>query len=347
MTDTKPKGLYAMETQIKINQQKTTEVPSIITCNVPLYDKNWFCTGGPAKFYCAPTTIQEFQQALAWCNTQQCPLHILGQGANTLISDDGFDGLVIRPLLHDIQCINTDTNSCLITAGSGVTIHDLIVYCLDHTILGLEEFSGIPGTVGGSVYNNLHYFEYSLADFLVSAQIIDRRSGAVLTIDKDWLAMSYDHSKLHEKQQYLLNATFKLKQATPLEAAYAKGRRTEIIRHRVKRYPMTHTCGSFFRNFHEHEVHTPVNGKKLIFIAYYLDNVGIKGNLRIGNATVSHQHANMIVTLEHATSSDVVAVARTMQEKVYKAFGLLPQSECELVGFKKHPLLTWEELQVK
>ena len=79
-------------------------------------------------------------------------------------------------------------------------------------------------------------------------------------------------------------------------------------------------------------------GKKLIFVAYYLDNVGVKGNLRIGNASVSHQHANMIVTLEHATSNDVIAVARTMQEKVYKTFGLLPQSECELVGFKAVPI---------
>lgn len=334
-----------MENQKKTSQQQHLDIPAIITCNVPLHDKNWFCTGGPAKFYCAPTSAQEFQQALAWCNTQHCPLHILGQGANTLISDDGFDGLIIRPLLHDIQCNNTDADSCLVTAGSGVTIHELISYCLEHNIIGLEEFSGIPATVGGSVYNNLHYFEYSLADFLVSAQVVDRTSGAIMNVDKEWLSMSYDHSKLHEKQQYLLNATFKLKSVTPLEAAYAKGRRTEIIRHRVKRYPMAHTCGSFFRNFHEHEIQNPVNGKKLIFVAYYLDNVGIKGSLRIGNATVSHQHANMIVTLEHATSSDIVAVARAMQEKVYKTFGLLPQTECELVGFKKYPLWTLQELQ--
>ena len=99
---------------------------------------------------------------------EQCPLHILGQGANTLISDEGFDGLIIRPMLYEIHCTDTDTDQCLVNAGAGVSIHDLILYCLEHNIIGLEEFSGIPGTVGGSVYNNLHYFEYSLADFLVS-----------------------------------------------------------------------------------------------------------------------------------------------------------------------------------
>lgn len=332
-----------MDNQITTNQTISSS-PSIISRDVPLHDKNWFYTGGKAKFFCAPTTVSEFQQALMWNNTEQCPLHILGQGANTLISDEGFDGLIIRPMLTDIQ-ITPDADHCMVTAGSGVSIHDLILYCLEQNIIGLEEFSGIPGTVGGSVYNNLHYFEYSLADFLVCAQVIDRTTGTITTVDKEWLSLSYDHSKLHEKKQYLVNATFKLKLVTPLEAAYAKGRRTEIIRHRCKRYPMTNTCGSFFRNFHEDEVTNPINGKKLIFVAYYLDNVGLKGNLRIGNACVSHQHANMIVTVGQATSADVVAVARTMQEKVYKTFGLLPQSECELVGFKQNPLLTMQDVQ--
>ena len=328
-----------------MSDNQMTTCNEVIKSNVSLQDKNWFCTGGNAKFYSEPTTTGEFQQAVAWAREQQCPLHILGQGANTLISDEGFDGLIIRPMLTDIHCINADNGYCLVHAGAGVTIHNLIVYCLDHAIVGLEEFSGIPGSVGGSVYNNLHYFEYSLADFLISAQIMDRTTGIITTVDKDWLSMSYDHSKLHEKKHYLVSATFRLKTVSPIDAAYAKGRRTEIIRHRVKRYPMTHTCGSFFRNFHENEINSPVNGKKLIFVAYYLDNVGVKGTLRIGNAMVSHQHANMIVTLDQATSNDVIAVARTMQEKVYSTFGLLPQSECELVGFKQNPLLTIEELR--
>lgn len=326
--------------------QKTTKNSPVILENITLHDKNWFCTGGKAKFFCAPTTITEFEQALAWSNKQQCQLHILGQGANSLISDDGFDGLIIRPMLQEIHVSEATNGYCLVTAGAGVSIHDLIMYCLDHNITGLEEFAGIPGTVGGSVYNNLHYFEYSLADFLVSAQVIDRATGAISTVDKEWLSLSYDHSKLHEKKHYLAHATFNLKQVTALDAAYAKGRRIEIIRHRAKRYPMTHTCGCFFRNFHLDEIHTPINGKKLIFVAYYLDSTGIKGSLRIGTAYVSHQHANMIVTDEHATSADVIAVARAMQEKVYKAFGLLPQTECELIGFKQYPLLTLAEAQL-
>ena len=186
-----------MDKQICTNKT-TSSTPSIISHNVPLHDKNWFCTGGNARFFCAPTTACEFQQALAWNQSEQCPLHILGQGANTLISDEGFDGLIIRPMLNDIH-ITENSDHYLVHAGSGVSIHDLILYCLEHNIIGLEEFAGIPGTVGGSVYNNLHYFEFSLADFLVCAQIIDRTTGIITTVDKEWLSLSYDHSKLHEK----------------------------------------------------------------------------------------------------------------------------------------------------
>lgn len=333
-----------MNNQVDLNQT-ITENHIVISNNIPLHDKNWFCTGGKAKYFCMPTTELEFQQALAWHIIQQCPLHILGQGANTLISDEGFDGLMIRPMLRDVHVGEFDTQHCLVTAGAGISIQELILYCFEHDIIGLEEFSGIPGTVGGSVYNNLHYFEYSLADFLISAKIIDRMSGEIRIVDKEWLSLGYDHSKLHEKNQYLLSATFKLNRASSVETAYARGRSTEIIRHRAKRYPTAHTCGSFFRNFHEDEIASVTQGKKLIFVAYYLDNVGVKGNLRIDNAYVSHQHANMIVTDREASSADVIAVARAMQEKVFKTFGLLPQPECELVGFKHYPLMTIKDIQ--
>lgn len=313
-------------------------VPDFIKQDVSLHDKNWFGTGGHARFFSTPTNIDQFVQVLDWAGQMQCPIHVLGQGANTLISDQGFDGLIIIPKLTQINITDLDDQYCLVQAGSGVPVADLITYCLDNSMVGLEEFSGIPGTVGGSIYNNLHYFEFSFSDFLYDARVIKKSTGVVTAVDQTWLAMGYDHSKLHEKTDFVIDATFKLKKVSQLEAAYAKGRRAEIIRHRAKRYPTVRTCGCFFRNFHEHEICNPINCKKLVYVAYYLDSVGVKGNLRIGNACVSHQHANMIVTLDKATSADIIAVARTMQEKVIEKFGLLPQPECELVGFEQYPL---------
>ncbi|HEV2601406.1 MAG TPA: UDP-N-acetylmuramate dehydrogenase [Candidatus Babeliales bacterium] len=306
--------------------------------NITLADKNWFATGGSANYFCEPTTAHEFQDAINFAQKNNLELFILGQGANILVSDEGFDGVVIRPALQNITTESLRDNSVLVTAGAGVTIHDLIVFCFDNNILGLEEFSGIPGTVGGSVYINLHYFSFLLGNFLVSAQVLHKTTGTLLTVDNAWFNFGYDTSTLHNNEYYLVTATFKLTRATDLEIAYARGRHTEIIRHRTSRYPTRNTCGSFFRNFHPEEVTLESNGKKMIYVAYYLDKIGAKGTLNVGNAVVSYQHANMIVHNGTATSKDIIQLARAMQEKVYDAFGVMPQPECQLIGFKEYPL---------
>jgi UDP-N-acetylmuramate dehydrogenase len=149
----------------------------------------------------------------------------------------------------------------------------------------------------------------------------------------------YNDSQLHKKDYFLVNATFKLKPATNEETAFAQGRKTEIIRHRAHRYPQVRTCGSFFRNFFPDEVTLEVDNKKIIFVAYYLDKIGVKGTLRCGDAIVSPQHANMIVNLGNATSTDIITLAQQMQQLVLDKFNIVPQPECQLIGFKKYPLL--------
>ncbi|HZW60900.1 MAG TPA: UDP-N-acetylmuramate dehydrogenase [Candidatus Babeliales bacterium] len=312
---------------------------SLIQENISLADKNWFRTGGLARYYAAPRTIAEFQEALSFAHAHILPIFVLGKGANILISDEGFKGLVIHPQLLEICTKEVDENTIILKAGSGVAMEDLIIYCLNNNIIGLEEFSGIPGTVGGSVYINLHYFEFLLDQFLIEAEVIHKETREIQTVTTDWFQFGYNQSTLQKHEHYLISATFKLKRCTQLEAAYAKGRSIEIARHRAKRYPVSHTCGSFFRNFHPHEVTLESNGKKMIFVAYYLDKIGVKGALQIGDAIVSHQHANMLVNRGNATSSDLINLARTMQELVHKQFGIIPKPECLLIGFEKYPLL--------
>lgn len=308
----------------------------VIERNVPLNDKNEFRTGGSASYFCEPNTIEDFSYAISYANSNKLPIEILGRGANVLVSDDGFNGLIIRPFLKEFSQNSPDS----ITVGAGVSIQECIDSSLDKQLLGLEEFSGIPGTIGGAVYMNVHYFRFFISDFLTKATIIEKSTGKIFNVTRDWFQFGYDQSKLHEKEFFLANATFKVKPASHIETAYARGRRDEIIRHRNSRYPTSHTCGSFFRNFEEKELTNVVNAKKLPFIAYYLDQLGIKGALSHGGAIVSYQHANMIVTNEIATSTDVVMLARNMQELVIKNFGIIPVSECQFVGFKEFPLLT-------
>jgi len=307
---------------------------------VGLHDKSWFGTGGPASFFCEPRTDDECRQAFAFAAQSGLNYVILGLGANVLISDDGFDGLVIRPRLEQIRFEDEPEGSVLVRAGAGVTMHRLIKECLANNVTGLEEFGGIPASVGGATRMNLHYFGAALSDFVVAGRVMACATGEVQTVDREWFAFGYDESRLGGGDYLLLETTLRLKKVSDLDAAYHRGRLAEIIRHRVKRYPSTRTCGCFFRNFHEHEIACEVNGKKLPYVSYYLDKLGIKGQLSVGGATVSHQHANMIVTADGATSADVIALARMMQEMVREEFGMVPQTECQLIGFKEFPLLT-------
>lgn len=324
----------------KITYINPTQIPAAITTNVPLKTKAWFGTGGAARYYTEPTTEQECVHALEFARSHSLPIFVLGHGANILISDAGFNGLVIHPKLQDIKIVNTSISNCdiYLSVGAGMGMPDLINYCLDNNILGLEEFSGIPGTVGGSVYINLHYYEFLLEQFIISARVIDTVTGEIISVDKSWFDFGYNTSKLHNKNYFLVSAVFKLTRGSDLETAYARGRSVEITRHRKSRYPYSNTCGSFFRNFHDNEVSLIINNKKIIYVAYYLDKIGVKGQLRVNNAQVSHQHANMIVNMGNATSADIINLARAMQELVHKEFGIMPQAECQFIGFDTYPL---------
>jgi len=319
-------------------QLQTRPKSALIESSVSLKDKNWFNTGGSAEYFAEPKNAHEFQEALAFASKNNLPLTVIGHGANCLISDQGVPGLVLRPALKEAHIIES-SDEILVQAGAGLSMDGLIEFCLDNGILGLEEFSGIPGSVGGSVFINLHYYQFLLGDFLESAQIIEKETGNVVTASRDWFSFGYNHSRLHEQNYFVVAATFRLKRGTPLEIAYARGRRVEIIRHRVSRYPSKNTCGSFFRNFYETEVTEVSNGKKMIYVAYYLDKLAVKGSLKVGDAVVSYQHANMLVNQGNATSSDIIALARTMQKMVYERYGIIPQPECRLLGFGEYPLL--------
>lgn len=312
-------------------------VSPLIQHNVSLADKNWFRTGGAAQYYAEPQTREEFQMALAFAREENLPVTLIGLGANCLINDAGVKGLVIRPGMREIAVV--DAENGLVQAGAGASMHDLILFCLANNLLGLEEFSGIPGSVGGSTFINLHYFEHHLGTFIHQAEIIDAQTGAIKTVSGDWFAFGYDSSQLMQSTSYLVSATFKLRIGSPEEVMFAKGRREEIIRHRVRRYPNSHTCGSFFRNFHPEEVTLVQHGKKMIHTAYYLDKMGVKGSMQIGGAMVSWQHANMIVNTGTATSADIILLARTLQQSMLNYFGVLPHAECQFLGFDENPLL--------
>ena len=301
--------------------------------DVPLDSLTWFGTGGKAKYLSEPATLEELKNDLAFAAKNGLPFEVLGEGANTLVSDEGYPGMIIHPVNSGLKL--TEREDCfLLEAGAGAKIEDVIDYALERKALGLEEFSGLPGTVGGAAFINAHFFEFFLADFLISAVVVSP-SGETKEVSKDWFEYGYDVSRLHREKWIVWSVVFRLRKGSELEAAFSKGRSFEIIRQRARRYPKERTCGSFFRNFLPEEV-----CGKVPSVAFYLDKIGVKGTLSKGQAVVSRKHANMLETREGATSADVIALAREMQKLVYKNFGLVPVPECRFLGFPSFPLYT-------
>lgn len=310
----------------------------LIQQNVSLREKNWFKTGGIAKFYAEPRSEDEFRQALRYAQSEGLSVFTFGDGANLLVSDEGFDGLAIRPQIDSIEFSEQTDGSWVVNVGAGVLTDSLIQTCLNKGFFGLEDFSGIPGTIGGAVFINLHYFGSMISQSFIAGNVINRHTGTITRKTVDEFKFAYNESILLTGEEYLVSATFAIHKASAFEIHYHQGRRDEIIRHRRSRYPRDHTCGSFFRNFHTDEL-ARGNGKATHpYIAFYLDKLGVKGTLRRGGAIVSRHHANMLVTdRDDATSTDIVELAREMQRLVFKEIGLLPKLECQLLGFAQHP----------
>ena len=305
--------------------------------NIFLNDFSWFGTGGPAKLFCEPKNDDEFCKAIKFANTQNLDIFVLGEGANVLISDDGFDGLVIKPCNSKIEILKSSEKYAVIRAGAGTSFSKTIDFAIENKLTGLEQFSGIPGTVGGAVFINIHYFDFLLSQFVEKARIINRKTLEIIKVNAQWFEFGYDRSKLQEKTFYLLDADFKVLKNNSVEVEKAIKKRKEMILYRETRYPTEKTCGSFFQNFSVEEVPLQKNGKKIIHVAFYLDK--LKGKLSVGEAIVSTKHANMIENKRKATSADIVKLARKMQEYVNVNFGIIPKPECQLVGFKNNPLL--------
>ncbi|PCI74165.1 UDP-N-acetylenolpyruvoylglucosamine reductase [Candidatus Dependentiae bacterium] len=313
---------------------KPYNIPPCIQEQVSLAHKNWFGTGGKAEYFLAAKNRTEIKQALAWAKKHTISITILGYGANILISDDGIQGLVVT---IDLQSINHQNN--ILTVDAGVSVDETINYALDHNLGGLEFFTSIPGSMGGATCMNIHYFNALLSDYIQTIEIIDLTSMETIKVDKSWSAFGYNQSKFLSKKYLIIAVTLKLEKLTDLQIAYARGRSDEIRRQRSRRYPPSRTCGSFFQNFSADEYKHAHGATQVPYVAFYLESVGVKGQLSSGKASVFHLHANMITTKKMATSEDICKLAHMMQEKVYKKFGLWPKPECQLLGFKQNMLI--------
>jgi len=294
--------------------------------NIPLKPYVTFKIGGQARFFCEPSNSDEVIEALSFAKENKLPAFVLGLGANILVSDNGFNGLVIRQKNETILVKDN-----IITAQAGVAVENLINTALAENLIGVEDFSGIPSSIGGALYINLHYFDAFIANFVRSAKVLNKETLKVQEVDSSWFNFNYDSSRLKtDKDHVLLEAHFDLKKVDDYTKHEAIGKSKEIIRTRKYKYPSEPSVGSIFQNLNTEE--QKQYGLPTRSVAYLIDVCGLKGT-KVGDALLSHRHANMIINVGDARAEHVLELARIIKDKVKERFGVDLRFEVQLLGF--------------
>ena len=300
---------------------------------MPLAPFTTFRIGGPADLLIEVGSAGELAAAVTAAGRHGVPYFRLGLGANVLVGDRGFRGLVIRNRAAGVELLPVRAGgggpaaARRLRAESGAVVYpDLIELAIGHGLSGLEHYAGIPSTVGGAVWQNLHFLSPAprrerttfIAEVTVEAELLDP-SGERRTAGVAELAFGYDTSILHHRQDTVLSVTFELQPADP-ETLRRVVR--ENLAWRAERHPPLDTepsVGSIFKKI------AGVGAGRLI------EESGLKGAAR-GGAEVTRRHANIIVNRGGASAADVRALIAHVQEVVEGATGYRLETEIQMVG---------------
>ncbi len=291
--------------------------------DVTLGPMTTFRIGGPADVLYRATTEDELAEAILAARELGLPYFLLGRGANILVGDRGYRGLVIRSEVGGIHFLDETR----VRAGAGVdSFPDLIQATVASGLGGLHHFVGIPSTIGGAMWQNLHFLSPAPArertvfiEEVVESSEILTEEGARRSVDAGYFRFGYDYSVLHEREDIVLNVTFRL-HPTPAEKLRRVVR--ENLEWRDDRHPdlWLYPCaGSIFRK---------IDG---IGAGRLIDECGLKGRVE-GNAQIFNRHANIIVNLGGATSTEVRRLIDLSRETVARELGHDLTPEIELVG---------------
>ncbi len=183
--------------------------------------------GGCARFFVEAQSIEEVMQALAFARANSLPVFVLGGGSNIVISDNGFNGLVLAMRIPGIAEERHGT-SALVTVGAGVVWDDFVVWTIGKGLAGLECMSGVPGTVGGAVVANLGCYGAQCSDTFMHAEVIDIQdeNGELKVIRKEACEFSY-HDSLFGRlrgRYVIMSATFALSTDPSAQPSYQDNR---------------------------------------------------------------------------------------------------------------------------
>jgi UDP-N-acetylmuramate dehydrogenase len=291
--------------------------------------------GGPASYFFAAKNDGEIIEAVKWAKDKKLPIFILGGGTNLLISDSGFDGLVLKP---DINFLEVSGNK--ITAGAGVLMADLLKFCIKNNLSGLEWAGGLPGTLGGAVRGNAGAFGGEVKDSIESVKSFNTKDQKIINRKNSGCRFGYRSSIIKEKNgaEIVLSATLKLQKG---DSGKIKSAIAEKIDYRKERHPLEYpNIGSIFKNI-ELKSFSPSLRKNLasmvktdpipvVPVAFLISEAGLKG-ISFGGAMISPKHPNFIVNVLEAKAIDVLSLINLVKLEIKKKYKVDLEEEVQIV----------------
>ena len=332
--------------------------------NVPLAPLTTLKVGGNARYLTVAKTEDQIAKAFDFAVREHLKLFVLGGGSNVLISDKGFDGLVLQVAL---QGIADDGDS--VTAAAGEYWDDFVVYCVQNKLAGVECLSGIPGLVGGTPVQNVGAYGQEVSETINAVQCFDRETGESVSLSNSECGFAYRASIFNStmRDRYIvLCVTFGLRRDGEAKVVYKdliehfKDRQPTLleVRESVLRIrrsksmvidpadPNSKSAGSFFKNpvvereklielrkDFEHIPSFDFGEKVKIPAAWLIENAGFSKGFALGNAGISSKHTLALVNRGGASAEEMLSLKNEIQDAVKARFGINLLPEPVFVGF--------------
>ena len=300
--------------------------------NEPLAPYTRFAIGGPAALFCDASDQTSCVAALQAINELRDAHVIIGGGSNLVVSDHGFDGIVLRYTGSRIT-----QNGSLLHAEAGASLQSVVDTSVHLGLKGMETMTGIPGFLGGAVYGNAGAYGHSIQERVEA--VYATNGDGVTAFDNAQSTFQYRESMFkHCKQWLILTADLRF---TPGDAVELQKTANDIRDIRDAKYPPSMKCaGSIFKNLFFASLPAPVQAQvppKLVRegkvpSAWFLEQAGAMG-LRRGDIQVATYHANLIYNDGAGTAADLVSVIKELKARVADKFAFEIEEEVQYVGF--------------
>jgi UDP-N-acetylmuramate dehydrogenase len=316
-------------------EQFETFLGKKIKIDVPLAKYTTFKIGGPAKYFFIAQDNEDLVRAVTFAKKLKIPSYILGGASNVLISDQGFNGLIIINKAKDIL-FKKDNR---VVADAGVNLMELVNKSAGEGLSGFEWAAGIPGTVGGAIRGNAGAYRGQMADNLIGCEVM--RGGKQFIINKDKCGFGYRESIFKHNNDVIISGEFQLQKG---DKDALQNKIKQILIERKTKQPLEFpSAGSIFTNVlfdasNESVIKQIPNlpaeylEYQKIPAAWLIEQLDLKGK-SIGGAQISDKHANFIINTGKATANDVIQLISLVKMNVRNTYGVELMEEIEYVGF--------------